>query len=237
MSFVEKSSWWGAFQRTLAREDKKSLIEYINQVVSDSMKAINDYKDTEFLADIVNSLSNCKTGLTNLRTTYQDYPDTVAQLRVIMRNIDIQLEKNISVLQGHCTDKKPIFTPSSQLSQQAQPQSPPQLQLPPLQVQSQTPQQPQTQQSQTQLLQTQPQPQAQVPQQTQPQPQSQTPQQPKVQLDPPIGSSIPAPSTNIPSFLLKEKEKEVLSKPIHASAIGTSYSITSLNKHDKKDSS
>ena len=28
MSFVEKSSWWGAFQRTLAREDKKSLIEY-----------------------------------------------------------------------------------------------------------------------------------------------------------------------------------------------------------------
>ena len=100
MSFVEKGSWWGAFQRTLAREDKKSLMEYINQVINDSMKAINEFKDTEFLADIVNSLSNCKTGLTNLRTTYQDYPDTSAQLRVIMKNIDIQLEKNIAVLQG-----------------------------------------------------------------------------------------------------------------------------------------
>jgi len=101
MDFVDCNSWWGAFKRSLAGEGRKSLMVHINQIVQQAITAIGEYKDTEFCALIVNNLAEAKIGIQNLSTTYQDDPNIVAQINVCVSNIDLQLEKNRSLLDGH----------------------------------------------------------------------------------------------------------------------------------------
>lgn len=101
MTFVESTSWWGSFNRSLSGEGRKCLMIYLNLIVSQSITAINEYQDTEFCKLIVNSLAEAKIGIQNLLTTYQTDPSIVAQIKVCLENVDIQLEKNRDLLNGH----------------------------------------------------------------------------------------------------------------------------------------
>lgn len=101
MDFVDCTSWWGTIKRSLAGEGRKSLMVHINQIVQQAITAISEYKDTEFCTLIVNNLAEAKIGIQNLSTTYQDDPNIVAQINVCVSNIDLQLEKNRSLLDGH----------------------------------------------------------------------------------------------------------------------------------------
>lgn len=101
MTFVDSSSWWGSVSRTLSRECRKGLMLHINQIVQQAINSINEYKDTEFCKLVVNSLAQAKIGILNLATTYQDDPNIVAQINICISNIDLQLEKNRVMLEGH----------------------------------------------------------------------------------------------------------------------------------------
>jgi len=101
MTFVDSSSWWGSFSRSLSGEGRKGLMVHLNQIVQQAITAISEYKDTEFCGLIVNNLAQAKIGIQNLSTTYQDDPSIVAQINVCVSNIDLQLEKNRSLLDGH----------------------------------------------------------------------------------------------------------------------------------------
>lgn len=106
MTFVEATSWWGSFSRGLSGEGRKGLMVHLNQIVSQSITAINEYQNTEFCKLVVNSLAEAKIGIQNLMTTYQNDPSIVAQIKVCIENIDIQLEKNRDLLNGHQVNNK-----------------------------------------------------------------------------------------------------------------------------------
>ena len=101
MDFVDSNSWWGALKRSFTGEGRKSLMVHINQIIQQSITAISEYKDTEFCTIIVNNLAQAKIGIQNLSTTYQDDPSIVAQINICISNIDLQLEKNRLLLDGH----------------------------------------------------------------------------------------------------------------------------------------
>jgi len=101
MSFVDSASWSGSVARSLSGEGRKGLIVHLNQIVQQAIDSIVEYHKTEFCPLIVNQLSQARVGINNLMITYQDDPQTVAQIEVILKNIDLQLKKNQSLLEGH----------------------------------------------------------------------------------------------------------------------------------------
>lgn len=101
LSIIEKDSWTGAFYRALTGENRKNTINYVNQIIDDSIKALGEYSDTEFCALIVNALANAKMGIINLGTTYQNDLNFSAHIKVLTDNIDLQLDKNKNLLNGH----------------------------------------------------------------------------------------------------------------------------------------
>jgi predicted TIM-barrel fold metal-dependent hydrolase len=103
MTFVDSGSWLGSFQRSLSGEGRKSLMVHLNSIIQQAITAITEYQDTEFCKLIVNHLAQAKIGINNLSTTYQTDANIVAQINVCVANIDLQLEKNRNLLEGHQT--------------------------------------------------------------------------------------------------------------------------------------
>ena len=101
MTFIDANSWLGALGRSLYGEGRKGLMVHLNQIVQQAINAINEYHDTEFCKIIVNHLAQAKVGIQSLTTTYQFDPSVVAQIDVCISNIDLQLEKNRNLLEGH----------------------------------------------------------------------------------------------------------------------------------------
>jgi hypothetical protein len=101
LSFIDANSWVGAGKRGIAGEDRKGLIQFLTVIIHDSIKAINDYRNTEFCSLVINHLAEAKLGLKNLTVTYSSDPNVVAQLEVFIANIDLQLEKNRALLSGN----------------------------------------------------------------------------------------------------------------------------------------
>lgn len=106
MTFVDANSWVGSFQCSLNGEGRKGLMVHLNQIVSQAITAISEYRDTEFCKLVVNHLSQAKIGIINLSTTYQCDPSIIAQINVCVANIDLQLDKNRSLLEGHQPSNK-----------------------------------------------------------------------------------------------------------------------------------
>jgi len=100
MTFVDSTSWTGAYKRSVNGEGRKSLIAHINSVIDSTVDAIQEYGKTEFLSLIINGLYRAKNGIINLISTYTDSPDMVVQLRIILANIQLQLDKNRSLISG-----------------------------------------------------------------------------------------------------------------------------------------
>lgn len=99
-TFVDSTSWIGAYKRSTTGEGRKNLVIQINSIIDQTIDAIREYKDTEFFTLIINGLARAKNGLLNLATTYQYRPDTVAQLHVSLANIQLQLDKHKHLISG-----------------------------------------------------------------------------------------------------------------------------------------
>ena len=101
MSFVDASSWIGSLKRSLAGEDRKSLLTHLQQTIQDAIIAIREYHDTEYCKLIINHIAGAKIGLKNLTSTYSDDPNVVAQIDVLIDDINLQIEKNKKLLDGN----------------------------------------------------------------------------------------------------------------------------------------
>lgn len=101
MSFTDANSWIGSLHRSLSGEGRKGLMIHLSQIVHQTIEAIYEYRDTEFCKLIVNHLAEAKIGIQNLITTYQADPNIVAQIKICIENIDLQLTKNQHLLEGH----------------------------------------------------------------------------------------------------------------------------------------
>lgn len=101
MSFTTGKTLLSRVHRNLAGENRSRLMNYLTQIVAETMKAIEDYHGTQFCRLLINHLADAKTGITNLATTYTSDPNVSAQLAVCLANIELQLTKNRTLLDGH----------------------------------------------------------------------------------------------------------------------------------------
>lgn len=93
MTFVDGNSFWGAIMRAFKGEGSKGMLAHINQIVEQTVESIEEYKDTEFLTIIINTLNKAKIGIGNLSTTYDGQPAVTSKINVIVANINHQLKK------------------------------------------------------------------------------------------------------------------------------------------------
>ena len=101
MTFTDSKSWSGALNRSLNGEGRKGMMVHLDQIVTQAIAAISEYNGTEFMKIIVNYLAGAKLGIQNLLVTYQEDPDSVAKIDVCIKNIELQLSHNSSLLEGH----------------------------------------------------------------------------------------------------------------------------------------
>lgn len=93
-TFVSSKSFSGALHRMMHGENRKELMIEINNITDQFIVALNDRSNDEFQSVIVDVLSRMsKVGLTNLMETYTYSPKTIAELRVCINSIELQLAK------------------------------------------------------------------------------------------------------------------------------------------------
>ena len=93
MIFVDAKSWWGAFYRNRSGENRKSTMLHIQQIVDQAILAMQEFDSTEFTTILTNSLLKARDGIEKLAETYLDSPGVVAETRVIVSNINLQLKR------------------------------------------------------------------------------------------------------------------------------------------------
>lgn len=102
MTLVDASSWFGAFQRSWQGESRKSLIAAVEQIVSETVEAVNEHADDEFLLRlIINALPEAREGVNSLKVTYRDDPEIIAKVGVQLTSMDLQLEKYRDLIKGY----------------------------------------------------------------------------------------------------------------------------------------
>lgn len=105
-SWLEMKWWLGVFKRSRSGEGRKSTVTKINEIIDQTIIALQQYEKTpDFFQLIVARLESAKNGLLNLIITYQNCPETVAELRICVANISLQLDKY--------TQREPINRKSS----------------------------------------------------------------------------------------------------------------------------
>ncbi len=94
LSFVSANSWVGAFKRRICNENRKNLINEIELIVDQSIRALDEYhSSTKFMKILTSSIDSSKIGLENLLSTYQDCPNTISRISVILKNINLAIDK------------------------------------------------------------------------------------------------------------------------------------------------
>lgn len=93
-SWFDLNWWTGMMKRSRSGEGRKNTVTKINEIIDQTIDAIRQYeKHPEFFHLILTKLHGARNGLTNLIMTYQNRPETVAELRVCITNITLQLER------------------------------------------------------------------------------------------------------------------------------------------------
>ena len=93
MSFSPKDSWISSLKRTYSREDRKLTLQYIKDVVRDTTDILDRYKDEKDYYNIIKqSFTNAKSGIENLLITYKDSPEIISVLRVIIKDMELQIK-------------------------------------------------------------------------------------------------------------------------------------------------
>lgn len=89
---IVDGGWKGAIYRMRTAENRENTLLQIEAIVDKTMEALNAYNG-DFLRITVQTLAKARGGIKNLTVTYKDHPRTVSRINVILRNVDLQLEK------------------------------------------------------------------------------------------------------------------------------------------------
>ena len=100
MSLCLSGSWVGSIYRMIYGEDRNTTLRCINDLVKETLQLVKRYEDSPFLKNIINSLSEARMGINSLIGTYRDDIELVGRLKVILTDVDLQLEKYRHLLNG-----------------------------------------------------------------------------------------------------------------------------------------
>lgn len=107
MTLVDAKSWLGAFKRYLNGESREVAIRETKSIVDRAIDSIQTHTARDLLTLIVNRLARARRGIETMKTTYRYDPKIIAQINVILSNVDLQLQKNRHLIKGypHCNKK------------------------------------------------------------------------------------------------------------------------------------
>ena len=97
---VDSTSWSGAFYRFYKGENRNNSISKIEQIVSQTIDAIETHKNTDHIKIIINYFSDAREGVNSLLTVYSDDPDIKARIKVQLDIIDLQLDRFRHLIKG-----------------------------------------------------------------------------------------------------------------------------------------
>jgi len=98
---ISSDSWWGAFRRMVMRESRQRVIMKVEQIINNTVDAIENKKYSEHLPLTINSLNDANNGVLNLLYTYDADPDMKSRLSIQLKNIDIQLTQYRFLIKGY----------------------------------------------------------------------------------------------------------------------------------------
>ena len=95
MRFVKAKSWFGAAYRTWYGESSATSMRDIKQAATPAIRALNDYRDTEYLPVILDKLELAHQGISTLIPTYGEEDDKwmVSQVTVFADSIRIEINR------------------------------------------------------------------------------------------------------------------------------------------------
>lgn len=114
---VDSDSWYGAFYRFRKGENRNNSMSKIEQIVNQTIDAIEIHKNTEHIKIIINYFSEAREGINSLLTVYSDDPDIKARVKVILDIIDIQLSRFKYLIKGFANEDQPTKTDFPGLSE------------------------------------------------------------------------------------------------------------------------
>lgn len=91
LTFVAADSWMGSMQRLLHGESREHTTQVIEGFMRDAFQALEDYRESDYLGQLVNSIRRARDGIIKLIDTYHDSPGIVAKLKVIVIDTNHQL--------------------------------------------------------------------------------------------------------------------------------------------------
>lgn len=133
MTFVDAASWSGAWWRSRHSESKKDLLNFIDNIIDQTFTAIKDSRNREYIPFLISSLSRAHLGVSNTLLTYQKYPSFTTHIKVVLKNIELNLKSYDPLLESpvHNTSSPQSNTPGATASSQGSLQNPPQHSIPP----------------------------------------------------------------------------------------------------------
>lgn len=79
--------------RTWSGESRENLILQLKQLTADTNKALQEYQKTQYQGLLLSHIERAKTGVDKLKTAYDDDPNVLANLSVIMEDWDLQIKQ------------------------------------------------------------------------------------------------------------------------------------------------
>lgn len=110
MTYSEGGTLWSSVERWIYGESRSNLIFNLEKIVNQAISYIEDFKnDDDFALLLIKALYRARFGIDNLSKTYCGDPNTLAKIRVILTNIDVQLRENHEM----CNSKNGVNIPTS----------------------------------------------------------------------------------------------------------------------------
>lgn len=103
MALTDASSWVGSFVRGWwYKESRKTTLNHIKDIVSETVDEINNHQDSEFLlCYILDILPSAREGINSLKTTYRDDTKMVSEINVQLKNLDLQIDIYKTYIKGY----------------------------------------------------------------------------------------------------------------------------------------
>lgn len=92
-TFSDTLSWSDWCARRVFRETKNGVVRAVENTVNETIEALNTYRQTDFLPLIVSDFRLFQRGIKHLLTTYQNDHGILADIRSILKQIELYLRQ------------------------------------------------------------------------------------------------------------------------------------------------
>ena len=84
--------------RTWSGESRDTLISQLKRLTVDTNSALIEFRNTGYLSLIITHIERARSGVSNLKTAYDDDPNVLSNLNLIMEDWNIQIQRERALI-------------------------------------------------------------------------------------------------------------------------------------------